>query len=126
VKVTCASKLIETALPTSGYKLTLVCIINRAFISLVQTHARVGMSIKLLFNNIAKASLASVFLAATLTACGGTSSPSDLVVIPAGIPTNTISHAYFRDQDGDTGKLAGSVTLKATASIFTSHKNSAV
>jgi vibriolysin len=72
------------------------------------------MSIKLLFNNITKTALVPAFLAATLTACGGVSSPSDPVVIPDGIPTNTISHTYFRDQDGDTGKLAGSVTLKAT------------
>ncbi len=67
-------------------------------------------------------------LAATLVACGGGSSSSKPPpqeppikpppVVPAeGIPTNTISHAYFRDQDSDIGKLAGAVTLITTDAL---------
>jgi len=57
-----------------------------------------------------------LFLAASLTACGGSSSSGEPPIVkpPEGIPTNTIIQASFRDQDGDTGKLAGTITLKAT------------
>ncbi len=63
----------------------------------------------------------SVFLVASLAACnGGGSSKEPIPKPPApyptkGIPTNTISHAYFRDQDSDTGKLAGTIQIQATA-----------
>lgn len=60
-------------------------------------------------------------LGTSLVACGGSSSgnPTEkeppVNIEPAkGIPGNTISHAYFRDQDGDINRLAG--TVKVTAS----------
>ena len=74
-----------------------------------------------------KTLIINIVLATSLVACGGSSSSSKPpaqeppiklppVVPVEGIPTNTISHAYFRDQDGDTGKLSGSITLKVTDS----------
>lgn len=78
---------------------------------------------KVSLNNIAVV----IGLAVLLTACGGSSSsapapepakpdpsiPEPPAPVPiGGIPTNSISHAYFRDQDSNTGKLAGAVTLK--------------
>jgi vibriolysin len=35
------------------------------------------------------------------------------------VPTNTISHAYFRDQDSANGKLGGSITIKVKATEAT-------
>lgn len=86
-------------------------------------------------------------LAASLTACGGSSSSSPTPVPPTpeppipeppileppileppipvpaeGIPRNTISHAYFRDQDSDTGKLAGTVQIQASTELSESNK----
>ena len=83
-----------------------------------------------------KTSLSSIVLAtclaASLTACGGSSSsspthvpptPEPPIPVPAeGIPTNTISHAYFRDQDSDTDKLAGAVQIQASAEFSESNK----
>jgi len=65
----------------------------------------------------------SAFLVTSLIACGGSNkkptpeppAPEPPAPVPIeGIPSNTISHAYFRDQNGDTGKLAGTITLKVT------------
>ncbi len=68
------------------------------------------------FSSISRTALLSAFLAASLTACGGDSPSGEPAIVnpPEGIPTNTIIQASFRDQDADTGKLAGVVTLKAT------------
>jgi len=86
------------------------------------------MNFKTSLNSIVLA----VCLAASLTACGGSSSSSPTperpileppIPVPAeGIPTNTISHAYFRDQDSDTGKLAGTVHIQASAELGESNK----
>lgn len=70
-----------------------------------------------------KTFVSSILLITSLVACGGGGSssnppaqeppikPPPVVVPPEAIPTNSIKHAYFRDQDGDFGKLAGVVTL---------------
>lgn len=70
--------------------------------------------------------VSTMILTASLVACGGGNSSSEPTAIPPvidppvipveGIPTNTISHAYFRDQDAGSHKLAGIVTIEASQS----------
>ncbi len=70
----------------------------------------------------------SVFLVASLAACGGSKGNDKppiqeppikeppIVVDPIEeVPTNTISHAYFRDQDSSAGKIAGTISIKLSA-----------
>lgn len=62
----------------------------------------------------------SAFLTLSLTACGGGSSKKHVQEPPApvpvgSVPINTINHAYFRDQDGATSKLAGTVHIEGEA-----------
>ena len=67
----------------------------------------------------------TMILTASLLACGGGNSSSKPTIVPVidppalpveGIPTNTISHAYFRDQDPGTHQIAGTVTIEASQS----------
>lgn len=60
-------------------------------------------------------------LGTNLVACGGSSSgnvaeqePPVIIEPPESIPSNTISHAYFRDQDGASNMLAGTVKIIAS------------
>ena len=64
-----------------------------------------------------------ILLSFLLVACGG-SKGSDkppvqeppIVIEPIEeVPANTISHAYFRDQDSATGKITGTITLAVSA-----------
>ena len=60
-----------------------------------------------------------ILLIASLYACGGESStPANNdepgVNTPSNIPLNLISHAFFRDQDGASGKLSGTVLLETS------------
>ncbi len=78
------------------------------------------MSFNTSSSSITQFALLSAFLVGSLTACGSGSSSDPLVEPPIvkpieGIPTNTIIQASFRDQDGDTGKLAGTVALTTFA-----------
>jgi vibriolysin len=77
-----------------------------------------------------KTSLNSIVLSACLvvllTACGGGGSSNPpaqeppIVVDPIEeVPTNTISHAYFRDQDSASGTLGGSIILEVSAAEAT-------
>ncbi len=78
------------------------------------------MGFNTFFSSITRFTLLSAFLAASLTACGSGSLSDPAVneppiIKPAeGIPTNTITQASFRDQDGDTGKLAGTIILQVS------------
>jgi len=75
------------------------------------------MNLKTALNSI----VLSIFLVASLTACNGGGSgkapiPKPPVPDPVeGIPTNTISHGYFRDQDSATGKISGTITIEISA-----------
>lgn len=71
---------------------------------------------------IIRTTVLPALFASTLVACGGSSGNSSdqepvikeppIVINPVeGAPVNTISHAYFRDQDGDTGTISGTITL---------------
>lgn len=70
-------------------------------------------------------------LAASLTACGGGSSTAPIPEPPTpvpveGIPTHVINHAYFRDQDGDTGSLAGKIQINAATELSESNKANSI
>lgn len=54
-----------------------------------------------------------------MSACGGSSTPTiaDPSVPISKKPINRVSHAYFLDQDGETGKISGQVTIQTSTII---------
>ncbi len=54
----------------------------------------------------------AIILVAMISACGGGGADTDSTYGATELPTNQISHAFFRDQDGLVGKLGGYVVVE--------------